>query len=446
MTSRKPFVLALLCSFSVYLIPIVGPHAAFLLGEALWSQLPRLRNPTWALADIAVAVALQTASFALFYWFWRRRSVMSVAALLAGAVAALVVVQFAYMVWLPAHFMIEAETAPEIGTWSEICSASDAVMQVIRTPARMPSGGWREVWLTDSHGAPSVLRMPGCARTSVSLPQPHMEPGGRVDFSIGLVQVVPGGLALVQRQDVPSGAATWFLLSTDTAQLQPLDLPAADASLAPVLSDDGSSVAWIAPIPGTGPPVLNQVHVRPVRGGAKESVLDLSSFGPASYQIVGLAPDRSSVLLWVSLPAKLLAATMDGRQQPAPSMPDQVRPQSQTTIVADRGVVAWDAYQEDDNYRIAWTLSAGSGVKKIPKGSSITAAAVDASGRFVAVSTTTTLNIGHVRDAVFVFRTSDGQEVFRRFLPTYSRTNVAFLDDAFFAYSEGATTRVLRVQ
>ena len=444
MTPRKSFVFALVCSFSVYLIPIVGPHAAFFLGEALWRQTPTLHNQAWAIADIAVAVALQTVAFAIFYWFWRRRSVTSVAAILIGAVAAVVFVQFAYMLWLPAYFMIEAETAPETGSWPEVCSVSDASMMVFHTPARLPSGGWKEVWLGDSHAGTSILRMPGCQRTTVTLPRPHMEPGGRVDFSIGISQVVPGGLALVQRQDVASGAMTWFLLAADTGQLQPLDLPSTNGSLAPSLSEDGSSVAWIAPIPGTGPPVLDNVHVRPVAPGSRESIVDLSPFGAGSYQIIGVAPNN--VLLWVSLPGKLLSTSLDGREQPTPSIPDRVKAQSQTVIVTDHGVVAWDAYQDEDNYRIAWAMSSGSGVRKIPKGSSITAAAADPSGRFIAVSTSTTLSIGNVRDSVFVFRTSDGREVFRRFLPTYSRTNVVFLGDEFFAYSDAETTRVLRVQ
>ena len=446
MSPRKAFVLSLVCSFAVYLIPIVGPHAAFFLGEVLWSQLPSQKNITWAIADIAVAVALQGAVFALFYWFWRRRNLLSISALLIGGVAAVVVVQFAYMLWLPAYFMIEAETAPESGTWPEVCSAADASMTAFRTPARMPAGGWREVWLSDSHNVQSILRMPDCRRTPAPLPQPHMEPGGRIDFSIGITQVVPGGLALVQRQDVKSGAVTWFLLSADTGKLQPLDLPVTDPSLAPSLSDDGSSVGWISPVAGTGPPVLDRVHLRSTASGAPEAVLDLSTFGPASYQIVGVPPGNAGVLLWVSLPGKFLSTTLDGRQQPMPSIPNSVRPQSQTVILNDHGVVAWDAYQDEDNYRIAWAMSGSSGLRKIPKGSSITAAAADPSGRFIAVSTSTTLSIGNVRDSVFVFRISDGSEVFRRFLPKYSRTNVVFIGDEFFAYSDGATTHVVRVR
>jgi hypothetical protein len=45
----------------------------------------------------------------------------------------------------------------------------------------------------------------------------------------------------------------------------------------------------------------------------------------------------------------------------------------------------------------------------------------------VAVSTTSSLNIGRVKDSVFVLSAVDGREVFRRFISRYSRTSVVFL-------------------
>jgi hypothetical protein len=72
----------------------------------------------------------------------------------------------------------------------------------------------------------------------------------------------------------------------------------------------------------------------------------------------------------------------------------------------------------------------------VPLGRSIIAVDADPSGSYVAVSTTTALNIGHIRDSVFVLRTSDGVEVFRRYLPTYTRSRVAFLGDSRFAFDD----------
>jgi hypothetical protein len=74
---------------------------------------------------------------------------------------------------------------------------------------------------------------------------------------------------------------------------------------------------------------------------------------------------------------------------------------------------------------------------------------MDARGRYVAASTTTSLNIGSIKDTVVALRTRDGSEVFRRALPMFARSQVVFLGDGYFAYSdvEGtrSRTRVLRI-
>ena len=95
MTSPRTLWLALLSSFGVYLIPIVGPHA-FLVGEAIWQQFRDFKNPAWAFSSFAVAWALQIVTFALGLWFWRRGGVLAIVAMLAWAVVVLVLVQFIY--------------------------------------------------------------------------------------------------------------------------------------------------------------------------------------------------------------------------------------------------------------------------------------------------------------------------------------------------------------
>jgi hypothetical protein len=45
-----------------------------------------------------------------------------------------------------------------------------------------------------------------------------------------------------------------------------------------------------------------------------------------------------------------------------------------------------------------------------------------------------------------VLRTSDGQEVFRRYLAAFNRTGVIFLGHEYFAYSDYGTTHVLRIE
>jgi hypothetical protein len=438
--------LALLCSLAVYLIPVVGPHAAFTVGEIIAQQFRDFKSPGWAFSALGIAVALQAAAFALFYWFWKRRGALPLAALIVCGIAAVIAVQYIYMIALPTMFMIEPEKATETGDWPEVCGLADASVMTYRTSTKLLKDGWSEAWLMDSHENNSILRMPGCQRVPAPLPKPTLQPGGRADFLIGIVQVAPGGLALVQRQIPGNSKVTWMLLDVGAGKLNPLPAPETTKYVTPYLSDDGLQTAWILPVPGSQPPILEQIHILPTAGTNPERILDLSPFGPNTYETVSLDSKSGEALLWVSqpLPGRLLAARLDGRELPAPTLPASVRPQSHTMVLTDHGVIAWDA-SKDDNYIIAWSLEAGSGSRTIPKGSSITAAAVDPSGRFIAVSTTTTLNIGKIRDSVLVLRARDGQEVFRRFLPMYSRTNVVFLGRDYLAYSDSSRVRVVRV-
>jgi hypothetical protein len=111
---RKTLGLALLCSLSVYVVPIIGPHAIFTIGESLAQHFRQsARYPGWALTELGATLLLQAIAFALFVWFWRRRSVLSVIALLIASVAAVIEAQPLYFAYIPARFLIEPETAQE---------------------------------------------------------------------------------------------------------------------------------------------------------------------------------------------------------------------------------------------------------------------------------------------------------------------------------------------
>ena len=49
-------------------------------------------------------------------------------------------------------------------------------------------------------------------------------------------------------------------------------------------------------------------------------------------------------------------------------------------------------------------------------------------------------------DVVYIIRTSDGSDVFRRYLPRYARSQVVFFEGGLFAYSDLEGTHVLKVQ
>jgi len=73
MTPSRAGAWALVCSFAVYFIPIIGPHAAFFVFEMVRQQFRDFSNPAWAFSSLAAALAIQAVAFSLFYWFWRTR-------------------------------------------------------------------------------------------------------------------------------------------------------------------------------------------------------------------------------------------------------------------------------------------------------------------------------------------------------------------------------------
>ena len=107
--------------------------------------------------------------------------------------------------------------------------------------------------------------------------------------------------------------------------------------------------------------------------------------------------------------------------------------------------MGWDAYRDDDPYRVAWWFPAGKGNHHVLKGRSINSVAVSPSGDLIAISVATALNIGDIQDAVYILRASDGKEVFRRYLPRYTRTRVLFPDTNSFLYSSDGKTLLVRI-
>jgi hypothetical protein len=107
--------------------------------------------------------------------------------------------------------------------------------------------------------------------------------------------------------------------------------------------------------------------------------------------------------------------------------------------------VAWDAYKEDGPHQIEWLLGGRSGQHRTNAGRSVTSAAVDPTGSYIAISETTTLSIGNASDVVYVLRAEDGAAVFRRYLPRYARSQVVFFDGGFLGYSDLEGTRILKV-
>jgi hypothetical protein len=249
------------------------------------------------------------------------------------------------------------------------------------------------------------------------------------------------GKAMLGVWDRPTGHLTWWYAPGGGRPPAPLARPPADPDRsAPILSDDGEWTAWKQYDPAASTPPLSEQIVLRSLDGTWERVVPLPLTGRAEVELLGVDARAQRLTLFQHEYAtgenSLLTLDLSGAISGEPVKTAGVAAQSTTLLRVGEGWVAWDAYREDGRYRLAWRVAGGEGPYEVPLGRSITAVDANPSGSYIAVSTTTTLNIGQIRDSVFVLSTGSGAEVFRRYLPTYARSRVAFLGDSRFAFDD----------
>src|SRR5262245_8452249 len=186
-----------------------------------------------------------------------------------------------------------------------------------------------------------------------------------------------------------------------------------------------------------------QIVVRDVENVKPEIRVDLSSFGPASYVLSNI--DMRAGEIMMARNGEFLTLGTDGQVRSRISRPADVEVQPSTVRRFGEGVVGWDAYGDEGRYQVSWSLPAGKGNHHVLRGRSINSVAVSPAGDLIAISVGTALNIGSIQDSVYVLRTSDGKEVFRRFLPRYTRTSLVFPDKDHLLYSVDGKTVLLRI-
>jgi hypothetical protein len=242
--------------------------------------------------------------------------------------------------------------------------------------------------------------------------------------------MVPGRGLLYHKLDPPTSNMSWFYLKAGASEPLSTELP----TRSPVLSTDGEWIGWVEDA---------RIFIRRPAGSRPAYEIDLRAFGlPKAYTLIQIDAQNREVL--VAHGDSFKTAGFDGKMRSA-IQPDNVDVQPQTFLKMRDGWIGWDAYQEDDPYRVRWSLPGGSGTHRVLKGRGIGAVAANPAGTLIAVSVTTNLNIGIFPDAVYVLRTRDGSEVFRRFLPRYSRSHVLFPSDDLFVYSSEGKTHLLQV-
>lgn len=424
-SNRRAVLKALIASFSVYLLPIFTVHVLFVWGWAIGAEIftsESDREPLWLAADLGLAVALQAGAFGLFYWIFSGR-IWRWLALVAAVPAFEVALTWAYLFAIPGVFLIEAETAQEIGDWPAVCRIEDATLLQVRTPAYPDLARAREVWI-DSASAPRnwrLLKGTDCQIEETTQRRPA-ERGS-------LAAVAAGGAAIFTAHGGdPPVSRYWHL---DPAGGAATELaPPSEKYWKLTLSRDGKAIGWIERKP-SGQNDEPSVKTREVASGRERSVV-LSGLDRGSLEILALDGFEGGAMVSI-YPGQVLAFDGAGARAWGPIDTGDIKHVGQYFTRIGEGWVVWEIYREEGRELIIWDLAQGSGRREVPLGSSITDLAVSPDGALIAVSTSTGLSIGSVRDSLFAFRTRDGAEVYRRYFAKYTRTRMAFLGNRHLA-------------
>jgi len=192
------------------------------------------------------------------------------------------------------------------------------------------------------------------------------------------------------------------------------------------------ALAWLETRRGADRRVVgNTIAVRRLPDGQEQRIpLEMDPAASLRLVDVDLAAGRFIILRNYRA---FHSVGLDGRTKGTPVEPAEFEHVGANIRLLDGGWVAWDGYQDNARYRVGWSLASGTGIYEIPKGRGIMAVSVAPDGRYIAVSVSGTLSIGSVEDSVRVVRVADGTEVWRRYMPRYTRSQVAFLGSGHLA-------------
>jgi hypothetical protein len=342
-------------------------------------------------------------------------------------------------VGIPTLFLIEADNKPELSLGSPVCTVTETTLAQIHQPAVVagfPEVVWVEQYL-ENRRTYGLLRMPDCAVE-------------RIEAVLGINTSIPFGTTtgalLVHASDRETQQYRWLYVRSPQAGAIELTEPEgySQSFAQPMLSTDGEWVVWptLGPPRKQLPPLQNFVLVQP--GKSKTRRVILEGLGTGRDTLLALEAKRKRILLAHNR-EEVLVIDFDGKVLSKSPKPESVQSFSRSFRQVGEGWVAWDTYRGEEAYLVEWSLPRGSGLHRVPKGRRILSVAVGPGGRYIAVSVGGQYSIGSVRDAVYVFRAKDGEEIFRRYLPAYTRSRVAFLGDQFFAYSEEGAVKVPRL-
>jgi hypothetical protein len=418
---------ALILSFSVYLLPVVGRHGFWFWGYLLWREITageERREVLWLAADLGLAVLLQLTAALIFFWILWGRDYRRWFAIAAAVPVFGWTLNWAYMLAIPTSFLIAPEAAPERADWEVACTVPDTFLRPVRSGAQLELALAREAWLERlPERRYAVLTMPGCRVRDLELT------AGTA--SGGLDYVASGGAVLYRTWDKASGKqGHWFLHRDGGA---PVSLAPPDEKYwLPVLSADASAIAWLkTQRTPDGSGFAYTVWIRELQGGTERAVR-LGAAASKHPQLIAFDAAKGELVVATDS-EQMLGLDLEGELRWGPVRIPEIGHLSDNFRRYAKGWLAWDGPGEDGPFRVAWSLILGAGQHQVLKGRAITSIALDPWSRYIVISVSPHLSIGQVRDAVYVLRVHDGAEVYRRYLAPYSRAAVAFLGPHFLA-------------
>ena len=430
-------------SFATYLLPVFGRHFTHRpWGPLLLEEIDRYPSGPaagWFAGDLALALALQAAAALLLYWLARRPGWLSIMALVAAVPAFVVTLNVAHGGRFPPPFPIEAESAREQANWEAECTFSGYKVSPAVRPLSLSLEKAGQAWLRRPGGDEyALLQMPGCEITEVS-------------FDIGeyphIAYAAENGRMLYVTKTRPDWRQSWWYWRGPGSALRPLTWPPQPDRHPPVLSDDGEWIGRLELPNSQSDQPLTRVFIRSLSSDDRITVdfkpLDNT---PLSYRLLSFAVDQPEIVLQRGL-SDFLGLDLEGNVRWGPVTPDGAAAFDRQFRRVGDGWLAWGQSDEEGSDAIVWTMRGESGSHRVLRGRKIHSVAVEPEGRLIAVSVSCTY-CGHdvVRDAVYVFRVSDGIEVFRKNLKRrQGHIQIQFLGTEFFAYPEGGELRVPRV-
>jgi hypothetical protein len=410
-------------SFAVYAIPLVTVHWVLPFGVALAHEITSDRPIAWKLADVALALGAQVALFGLVRAALARSRRLAAVVLVGTLVPAAFVLNGAYLVAIPAWFLIDTDPAEDVDSLTEACSVAGYSLAPVAAGLARGLEERGEAVLVADDGTNVAILGPDCRV------EPVVEPA--VQSAPGLQQVLPDGAIVFSELLQSTSTYRYWLVARGADTAVPLPEPdGVRFERAPVVADEGTAVAW--PVRANDGRTI--VAIEPMGSGASMRVTPTLP-GPPISMVLAVNMTRGELVVVRELET-FAGVGLDGGVLWGPTSQGELAVHPATARRIGDDWLWWDAYREDGPYRLAWWTREGKGRHAVPKGRHITAAALHPAGRYVAASTTTSLSIGSIQDAVFVLDSRDGTLVWRRTLRAYARSLVAFLGRDLFAYSD----------